>query len=87
MGSQDNRPVCLVLGAGPRLGYAFLRYFAARNYRCVGARRNLEDKELLKKEGILLTYCELANKEEIDGLWPMIEEKMGQPPSVVIYEG
>jgi len=86
MGSSDQRPVALVLGSGPRLGYALMRHFVSKNYRVVGARRNLEDAEALEKEGILLVRCEMANAHEIDSLWPMIEEKMGQPPSVVIFE-
>jgi NAD(P)-dependent dehydrogenase (short-subunit alcohol dehydrogenase family) len=87
MAILDNRPVALVLGSGPRLGYALLRHFASHGYRAVGARRNLEDAESLSKEGILLLSCEIAHKDEIDQLWPTIEEKLGQPPSVVIFEG
>jgi NAD(P)-dependent dehydrogenase (short-subunit alcohol dehydrogenase family) len=87
MAVPDKRPVALILGSGPRLGYALMRHFASNNYRVVGARRNLEDAEKLVEEGILLVNCELGNGHEIDALWPMIEEKLGQPPSVVIFEG
>lgn len=87
MALPDARPVALVLGSGPRLGYALMRHFASHGYRVVGARRNLVDAESLAKEGIILIGCEVGNKDEVDQLWPTIEEKLGQPPSVVIFEG
>ena len=49
MSSPSKLPVCLVLGAGPGIGYSVARKWAANGYQVVVTRRGHLGKEELER--------------------------------------
>lgn len=76
----------LVVGAGPGLGAALARCFAAEGMRVGLAARSTERLAALAAEtGAAVHACDATRPSEVEALFARLEPALGGPPDVVVY--
>ncbi|KAJ5921479.1 hypothetical protein N7466_009805 [Penicillium verhagenii] len=75
-------PVLLVLGAGPNVGAAVAKAFAAKGYKVALASRKAKEEESSQDE--LYISCDLSDPTSISAVFTKVKETLGVP-SVVVY--
>jgi NAD(P)-dependent dehydrogenase (short-subunit alcohol dehydrogenase family) len=83
--SMSVAPVALILGAGRGIGQSVGAMLKSKGYKVALASRN--PSESLPTEGYLPIKFDLAYPYSLDGLFAKVEKDLGQPASVVIYNG
>lgn len=81
-----SSPVVLILGAGARVGQSSAQAFQAAGYRIAIASRSLEHGKT-NSSGFLELRVDLSKPEQIPTVFETVEQILGAPPSVVIYNG
>lgn len=79
-----SSPIVLVLGAGPGIGANVMSYFAIKGYRVALGARSLSDR---RKGEHLELHIDLTQPETVPSVFDRVEQELGCPPSVVIYNG
>jgi NAD(P)-dependent dehydrogenase (short-subunit alcohol dehydrogenase family) len=77
-------PIILILGAGPNIGQAVARAFAAKGYRVALAARSV--KEADNTDNILNIPSDFSKTEDVVNAFEQTKKTFGIP-SVVIYNG
>ncbi len=80
----STSPVILILGAGPNIGQAVARTFAAKGYKVALAARSLREADSTDNQ--LHIASDFANPEDIIKAFTRVKEVLGIP-SVVVYNG
>jgi len=80
-------PIILILGAGPNVGHAVARAFAATGYRVALASRTGKGKAEDGAADQLHIASDLSDPQAVVGVFEKVEASLGQPPSVVVYNG
>jgi NAD(P)-dependent dehydrogenase (short-subunit alcohol dehydrogenase family) len=75
----------LVLGAGPRVGFAVARKFKAEGYQVAVGSRN-PDINKAKQEGFLPISADLTDLESVTAAFVEVKGRLGTP-NVVVYNG
>ena len=83
--STMSPPIVLILGAGPVIGASVASFFAANGYTIVSAARSLSDQR--KDETHLELNIDLSQPPAVPEVFQKIEQELGSPPSVVVYNG
>lgn len=78
-------PIVLILGAGSGIGASVASCFAAKGYTIASAARSLSDQR--KDERHLELNVDLSQPPAVPEVFRKIEQELGTPPSVVIYNG
>jgi len=84
---MSTKPVCLILGAGPGLGYSLARKWNSMGHKVVIARRSPMDADKVDKEvaaGVVAVACDVANKEALTKVVDEVENKFG-PINTLLY--
>ena len=81
-----SRPVCAIVGIGPKNGAAFARRFAAEGYRiALLSRSTAFSEELAKELGDARAYaCDATDPESVAAAFAAVRDDLG-PVSVLIY--
>jgi short-subunit dehydrogenase len=81
-----TKPLCVVVGIGPKNGSAFARAFSKSGYRLALASRRTELSDTLGRElGDARSYgCDAANPDSVAACFGAIREAQGDP-DVLIY--
>ncbi|MGI9257314.1 MAG: SDR family NAD(P)-dependent oxidoreductase [Gammaproteobacteria bacterium] len=81
-----SKPVCAIVGIGPKNGAAFARRFAAEGYRIALLSRSTDfGEELAKDLGDARAYaCDASDPESVVAAFAAVREDLG-PVSVLIY--
>ncbi len=83
-----SKGVAVVVGAGPGLGSALCRRFAAEGLSVAAARRKGGEAEALAKEiGGRAYSCDVAEAEDVAKLFAAVESDLGTPELVVFNAG
>lgn len=77
-------PVILIFGAGPNIGQAVARTFAAKGYKVALAARSLKEADSTDKQ--LNITSDLANPDDVANAFTKVKKVLGIP-SVVVYNG
>jgi NAD(P)-dependent dehydrogenase (short-subunit alcohol dehydrogenase family) len=77
-------PIILILGAGPNIGQAVARTFAAKGYRVALAARSV--KEADNTDNLLNISSDFSKTEDVVNAFEQTKKTFGIP-SVVIYNG
>jgi NAD(P)-dependent dehydrogenase (short-subunit alcohol dehydrogenase family) len=77
-------PIILILGAGPNIGQAVARTFAAKGYRVALAARSV--KEADNTDNLLNIPSDFSKTEDVLNAFEQTKKTFGIP-SVVIYNG
>jgi NAD(P)-dependent dehydrogenase (short-subunit alcohol dehydrogenase family) len=81
MGSAET---AVIVGAGPGLGAALVRCFAAAGMQVVAAARNAERASaLLSGAGARVLACDATEEVEVEALFARISKEIGAPALVV----
>ncbi len=80
------KPLCVVVGIGPKNGAAFARVFAAAGYRLALVSRRTElSQELARELGDTTSYaCDVADPVQVAQTFAAIRSELGAP-GVLIY--
>jgi len=81
--SEAAKPVCAIVGAGPGLGTALARRFAAGGYAVLGLLRNAESST--PPEGTIFWPADAADPENLAGALEGGARALGAPIEVLIY--
>jgi NAD(P)-dependent dehydrogenase (short-subunit alcohol dehydrogenase family) len=81
-----NKPVCVIVGAGPGNGAAFARRFAQDGYATALLARNAEALQKLEDEieASRAYPCDATRRDEVGAVFARIEQELG-PVDVLIY--
>jgi len=84
--TDQGRPVCAIIGAGPGIGEAFARRFAADGFAVALLARNVGRIEALAKEipGARAFACDAGEAASIEQAFTAIEAQMG-PVATLLY--
>ena len=83
-----TQPVAVVVGAGPGLGSAVARRFAAAGFAVALARRRPEELSGLAAEiGGKAYACDAAERDSVEALFAAIDKDLGGPQVVVYNAG
>ena len=74
--------VALILGAGPNIGLATVKYFSEKGYKTIAASRN--PTEEVSKSADLVIKADFSNPAAIKPIFEEVKAKIGIP-NVVIY--
>ena len=74
-------PVLLVLGAGPNIGSHVAKAFAAKGYKVALASRKAQPVD----DNQLHVPVDLSKPESVPGVFETVKAKLGNAPSVVVY--
>lgn len=77
-------PVILILGAGPNIGQAVARTFAAKGYKVALAARSLKAPDSTDDQ--LYIPSDFANPDDVVNAFTTVKKVLGIP-SVVVYNG
>lgn len=76
----------LIVGAGSGLGASLARLFTAEGMRVgIAARDAGRLAELARETGAVAATCDAADRAQVDALFAKMEETLGGPPDVVVY--
>jgi NAD(P)-dependent dehydrogenase (short-subunit alcohol dehydrogenase family) len=81
--SEAAKPVCAIVGAGPGLGTALARRFAAGGYAVLGLLRNAESST--SPTGTIFWPADAADPENLAGALEGGARALGAPIEVLIY--
>ncbi len=82
------KPVAVVVGAGPGLGSAVARRFAAAGLAVAVARRRPEELAGLAGEiGGRVYACDATERDSVEALFAAVDEDLGRPQVVVYNAG
>ena len=90
MSGPSKLPVCLVLGAGPGIGYSVARKWAANGYQVVVTRRGHLGKEELERDfgpGVVALQADVTDQERMKAVVEEVEETFGQIQTLVYNAG
>jgi short-subunit dehydrogenase len=81
-----TKPLCVVVGIGPKNGAAFARAFARSNYRLALVSRRTDLSDALGRElgGSRSYACDVADPDSVAACFAAIRETQGDP-DVLIY--
>ena len=79
-----SAPIALIIGAGPNVGAAIAKAFAAKGYKLALAARSLSDETT--SDGTVHIKVDLSNPDNVAGLFEKVKKQLGTP-SVVAYNG
>lgn len=81
------KPLAIITGVGPGTGAALARRFHAGGYQVAMLARTAHRLAVLERElqGALSVPCDVADAAELAAALQAIEERVGQPPKVVIH--
>jgi len=84
--SEMAHKVCVVIGAGEKLGYSVVRKFASEGYKVVASRRRQIPEADLKNlgENVHSIPCDVSRNEDVKALFNQTEQEHG-PVHTVIY--
>ena len=81
-----SSPIALIFGAGPNIGQSVARAFAAKGYRIALTSRKPKADDSASKDEIHIA-SDLSDPESVPNVFSQVKSRLGQPPSVVIYNG
>ena len=84
---SNSLPVCLVLGAGPGIGYSVARKWSAMDHKVVITRRATVSQEELEREcgqGVVALKADVTDQERMKVVVEEVEEKYG-PIQTLVY--
>jgi len=80
--------VAVVVGAGPGLGSALCRRFAAGGMTVAAARRNgAKAQDLAREIGGRAYDCDAGNRQQVEDLFARVQQDLGTPGLVVFNAG
>ena len=79
-----SQPVLLILGAGSNIGVHVTKTFATKGYRVALASRS---EPTIDAGQVLHVPVDLAKPELVPSVFRQVREKLGEFPSVVVYNG
>jgi NAD(P)-dependent dehydrogenase (short-subunit alcohol dehydrogenase family) len=82
--TQPTKPILLLLGAGPHVGYQILQHFSNKGFGTIGVSRN--PTEELKSICDLTISADFEDPLSIAAVFKEVNAKIGVP-NVVIYNG
>ena len=85
-----SRPVCLVVGGGPGIGYSVARRWAERGYQVVITRRGAITQDQLDKEcckGVVALQADVTDEERMKAVVEEVEARFGVIQSLVYNAG
>ena len=85
-----SRPVCLVVGGGPGIGYSVARRWASSGYQVVITRRGAIDQDQLDKEcckGVVALQADVTDEKRMKAVVEEVEARFGVIQSLVYNAG
>jgi hypothetical protein len=76
--------VALILGAGPRVGYAVAKSFASKGYKVAVAARSLNESESTPEQ--LNIKSDFSKPSQVVSAFERVKKELGTP-NVVVYNG
>ena len=78
-------PIVLILGAGPNIGQAVARAFAAKGYRTALTSRKAIEANNTDNE--IQIQADFTDPSSVVNAFSKVKSVLGMPPSVVVYNG
>lgn len=89
MSIKTNKPVCVIVGAGPGNGASFARKFTERGYRVALLARHADFTAALagQLEGARAYACDVADATSIERTFAAIREELGEVDTLIYNPG
>ena len=87
---SSRKPVCLIIGAGPGIGYSVARKWAKQEYQVVIVRRSDISQDVLDKEccpGIIAMKGDVTDQRRMEEIVNEVEAKYGAIQTLIYNAG
>ena len=81
---MNTQKILLVLGAGPNIGQNLAKRFKAAGYGVALVSRSVAANGITS-DGIVTLRADLRDSSSVTALFETVKEKLGGPPTVVVY--
>ena len=87
---MSSKPVCLVVGGGPGIGYSVARKWAANGYQVVLTKRGALNQQELERDcckGVVALQADVTDEKRMKEVVEEVESKYGQIQTLVYNAG